>query len=463
MRQLREAARATFDFVTFRRMPIGRKFQLLTLGVSFWYWVIGIVGIVHQDDLAGVVGIVVALVVAHVMLVAFAWTASKSFTVPIRGIFRQVREMTKGEMSGLTHIEVTDGDEVGELAARFNDLLDALHGLAQFRKVIEQDDSTSDVYARLGAEFAARGLVQHQILALDPAAHTLRPATLDAPQRWCAASLAEGANPCRALRTAQLVSSEAYAGVCKLFEPSDVYHACVPMMLGGTVGGVAQFVYGGAAGPTAQEFAPRLAIARRYLHEALPVLETRRLTDSLRDAAVRDGMTGLYNRRFLEEAQGQLVAIAKRRASTLAVVLCDVDHFKRVNDVHGHPAGDEVLRVVARALRAGVRASDHAVRYGGEEFLLLLHDTDRAGAALVAERVRAAVEACEIGSDSASVRVTMSFGVAELPSDDPSLWEVIKLADQALYEAKAGGRNRVVVRPAGVGALAAPCSGALGA
>ena len=124
--------------------------------------------------------------------------------------------------------------------------------------------------------------------------------------------------------------------------------------------------------------------------------------------------------------------------------MCDIDHFKRVNDDHGHGTGDTVLRNVAAALLSTVRTSDHVIRYGGEEFLLLLHDTDRNGAALVAERVREAVALRETNTGSATLKVTISLGVAEFPTDDASFWEVVHHADEALYAAKHSGRNRVV-------------------
>ncbi len=155
--------------------------------------------------------------------------------------------------------------------------------------------------------------------------------------------------------------------------------------------------------------------------------------------AERDGLTGLYNRRASEHLLGNLVA-APDPADGL--ILFDIDHFKRINDTHGHPAGDEVLRQVARRCEAKLRRDDVLARWGGEEFLLLARGAHGEASALVAEALRQAIAATPI--DPAGT-VTASFGVATYrPGDSLANW--IERVDAALYEAKAGGRNRVVAR-----------------
>jgi two-component system, cell cycle response regulator len=163
------------------------------------------------------------------------------------------------------------------------------------------------------------------------------------------------------------------------------------------------------------------------------------------EASTRDGLTGLCNRRHLDERLFAEIAYARRHDVDLSVVMADVDHFKRVNDGYGHPAGDSVLRGVARALQAELRTEDVVGRYGGEEFLILLRGVGLEGAMTVAGRVRAAIESTPIPIRATAVlHVTASFGVASLracePSDAPTL---VSHADRRLYAAKAAGRNRV--------------------
>jgi diguanylate cyclase (GGDEF)-like protein len=158
--------------------------------------------------------------------------------------------------------------------------------------------------------------------------------------------------------------------------------------------------------------------------------------------AASDALTGLPNRRAADETLKRMAAHAGRTLMPLSVVIADLDHFKQVNDLHGHDLGDKALAAVGQILAEGLRASDFAARYGGEEFLLLLPDTDRAGAGQVAEKLRRAIEMAEIGDLGP---MTASFGIATLPDDAVEPEQLVRNADRALYAAKALGRNRVEV------------------
>jgi diguanylate cyclase (GGDEF)-like protein len=168
----------------------------------------------------------------------------------------------------------------------------------------------------------------------------------------------------------------------------------------------------------------------------------------LRDSATRDPLTGLYNRRCLEERMPGEIAYARRHRRPLAVLLFDVDHFKAVNDRYGHLAGDAVLIAIARLVQQSVRTEDLVVRYGGEEFLILGRSLDGKGAGVFAERLRALVEALPISYGEQRIGVTISVGVAIGPNEaDRDGTTLLRRADEALYEAKRRGRNRVCVAP----------------
>lgn len=165
-------------------------------------------------------------------------------------------------------------------------------------------------------------------------------------------------------------------------------------------------------------------------------VENARLHEATRQLALHDPLTGLANRRHLDiVAEGNL-AMARRYGTTFSIILLDLDHFKNYNDAHGHGAGDQLLVAVARTMKKEVRDTNLVVRYGGEEFLVLLPDTEIASAMLVAERIRAKI--CE------STGVTVSMGVAWAKDAVYSMAELIAAADKALYQAKNSGRNRVV-------------------
>jgi two-component system, cell cycle response regulator len=175
--------------------------------------------------------------------------------------------------------------------------------------------------------------------------------------------------------------------------------------------------------------------------------ELRRRNLELDQMSRTDALTGLHNRRHLEERLDEFVSLARRHGEDLAAAMIDLDHFKRINDTGGHPAGDAVLRVTAERLRGILRAEDVLGRWGGEEFLALLPRTDAAGAQLAAERMRQAVAGQPIPlPEGGETRVTASIGAAAGVDDGAA--DLVRRADAALYEAKAGGRNRVVVAPA---------------
>jgi diguanylate cyclase (GGDEF)-like protein len=191
----------------------------------------------------------------------------------------------------------------------------------------------------------------------------------------------------------------------------------------------------------------RLTAASLASHAAV-ALENARLHRIVERQALNDVLTGLANRRACEEALSAEIARADRMGTPFALVVADLDDFKLVNDNHGHPAGDVVLREFAAVLLESVRESDLAGRFGGEEFVLLLSGTSAEGAAELAERVRIRLSQRTILAPSgAPIRITASFGVAGFP-EQPGVDELVAAADAALYAAKRGGKNRVMRAPA---------------
>jgi diguanylate cyclase (GGDEF)-like protein len=179
--------------------------------------------------------------------------------------------------------------------------------------------------------------------------------------------------------------------------------------------------------------------------QVVVALDNARLHSLVQRQAMVDSLTGLANRRSLEDSLRSELARAARFGDDTTVVLADLDNFKLVNDKYGHPAGDQVLKTFASTLRQSVRESDIAARWGGEEFALVLAGTDAAGGARLAERARNEIAARVITTmDGDEIAVTASFGVASFP-EWQELGELLAAADSALYEAKRQGRNRVIV------------------
>ncbi|HSJ99238.1 MAG TPA: diguanylate cyclase [Myxococcota bacterium] len=217
---------------------------------------------------------------------------------------------------------------------------------------------------------------------------------------------------------------------------------------------MARLLRSGACDIVQKPFHAAELLARLDLHVRLRRLqvELREKNATLARLSTTDPVTGLRNRRYVSEFLSVEVLRAVRYHTPLAVLLLDLDHFKRVNDTHGHRVGDAVLQVVADTLRASLRATDLAGRYGGEEFLVVLPQTDLAGGAVLAERVRVAIEetAIDVAADTA-LSVTVSVGVAALDGAAQTVEQLVERADAALYAAKDAGRNRVVSAAAGRG------------
>jgi two-component system, cell cycle response regulator len=182
-------------------------------------------------------------------------------------------------------------------------------------------------------------------------------------------------------------------------------------------------------------------------------IKKKRYTERLRDnvqasieMAITDALTGLFNRRYMETHLGTLMEQAAARGKPLALLILDIDYFKSINDGHGHDAGDDVLREFSLRIRKSIRNIDLACRYGGEEFVIVMPETDIAVAAMVAERIRRriATEPFAIQEGARNLDVTISIGIAALAGAADTAAAVLKRADTALYRAKRDGRNRVV-------------------
>jgi diguanylate cyclase (GGDEF)-like protein len=241
---------------------------------------------------------------------------------------------------------------------------------------------------------------------------------------------------CRAIRTGQpdFLSSDSLEIPCRHTEQLGAAvgrSACLPLSAHGEILGILQVC--------------RFDDARGAIPQPIRAT-TLQLREQLRQQSIRDPLTGLLNRRYLEETMERELARSARNGQPLAVVAIDVDHFKRFNDTHGHEAGDHVLVELARLLRDSVRNTDIACRYGDEEFVLLMPDSPRSVAIERVEALRTQVSALRLQFGASQHEpLTISIGLATAPQDGNRADVLLRNADTALYAAKAGGRNRLVV------------------
>jgi diguanylate cyclase (GGDEF)-like protein len=453
--------------------------------------VLGAVSITFSIDhlkrqaLLSVVGIL-AVVVAFALL---AWYLLRRLIAPIAATAHDVELAVELAQGGNFKSQVLPrtSDEVGNIAQNLNRLLQCLgNGLSQisdnvahlvvrkpvdgenqlkttvemveilvkvshFKQAIEEDETRAEIHGRLVRILQNEFMIdEFSLYEVENGKNRMTPLLVDgvadAHCRWCNPEILIRSEACRALRTGHVVDAVTNPGICYAFQPPqdalERSHICLPIMQSGSVGNVLQIVAEKESEAMVSAIIPFINV---YLREAAPVLESKRLMETLREANLRDPMTGLNNRRFLEEYLETLLAATQRRKAHMSILMLDLDFFKVVNDTHGHDAGDAVLKVLAKTLRQSVRASDFVIRFGGEEFLILLQDTRAEEGVQVAENIRVAVEKLKIPvSGGVVLQKTISIGVADFPDDSAAFWQALKFADVSLYHAKQNGRNRVV-------------------
>ena len=258
------------------------------------------------------------------------------------------------------------------------------------------------------------------------------------------------ATECWALRTGHphLVAAGDLTAPCAHAAGVKHTYLCIPILAQGETLGILHLQ---ATDDVPQMNASELSFKTTFAAQVGLSIANIRLREALRTQSVRDALTGLYNRRYLEETLEREMRRAARAEQSLGILMIDLDHFKNFNDTYGHDAGDAVLRETGASLTKGIRAEDFVCRFGGEEFVVILPTADPETSRTRAERLRTKMRELTIMYQGKSLgMVTISVGVAAFPAHGTSPKELMAAADAALYEAKRGGRDKVVVASAPV-------------
>ncbi len=398
-----------------------------------------------------------------------------------------VQKAEAGDFSG--RITATSTDEIGEIATHTNTLMEALEhsigkisgriqslgehphregdrsnllahtvrivdemvGATRFKMAVESDLDLDEIYERLRLVLKQHlGLQRFSYYQVENNGKHLKQIFVEGLHQenelWCDPEILINPEVCRSNRIAACISSANDAHICNRFcgnakGVGEMVHICIPMMLSGHVGGILQIVL---SAEEVDKYTDIEQTAQLYLNQAAPVIQARQLMQSLKNTALRDPMTGLYNRRFIEDYIENLTASILRQKTNLGVLMCDVDFFKQVNDNHGHDVGDQVIKGLAEIIKKTVRTSDLAIRFGGEEFLVLLPDTDAEGCLILAERIRLTMKENTFQTPQGPLKKTLSIGISVFPKDGKGFWECVKYSDIALYHAKEHGRDQTV-------------------
>jgi diguanylate cyclase (GGDEF)-like protein len=347
-------------------------------------------------------------------------------------------------------------NEFGTLSRSFAHMTEALRheredvaSLNRFLEASTQCTSEAEVYKHLlhalNTRFNPRQIIVFKLHAEE---NFLEAVASQAPLPSDSAnfSIIQEPESCKAVRTGRyfVVNDVSAEPLCssKFALPKEGSYYCGPLIAGGIIIGAVRL-------ETVKNYwmTARLALLESYLSGAASALSNLRLLESMKHRANVDLLTGLYNRRFLQDYARKLLAMARRRQQPIGVIMIDLDRFKDFNDLYGHEMGDRILVEFAKTIVSAMRETNLAARFGGDEFVVLLPDTGPEACLLVAERLRQAVMRMQVslGSEEPLPQVTVSLGVAVFPNQGNSLEEVLRASDKALYMSKRAGRNRTTL------------------
>ncbi len=379
---------------------------------------------------------------------------TRVIALPVKQLIDASDSVSRGEFR--FSLPPPSRNEFGILSQSFTHMTSALKrdreelaALNKFSEAATQCTTESEIYDHvlhsLRERFQPRQVI---IFRLNQAENFLEAAVTLAPlpdslSLW---PVIEEPHDCKAVRMGRrfAVNDVEREPLCsaKFAPPSEGSYCCSPLIAGGVIIGAVRLE--GSKGLWTPE---RESLLESYLSVAASALSNLRLLQTMKKQANIDELTGLYNRRFLEDYARKLIAMAARKGTPLGIIMLDLDHFKNFNDEFGHEVGDRVLRQFSKTVTQAMRETNLAARYGGEEFVVLLPDTGAQYCMLVAERIRHAVERMVVpaGTEKPLPQITVSLGVAIYPEHAKTLEELLLASDKALYESKRAGRNRSTV------------------
>lgn len=418
-----------------------------------WGWILGS-GIYMDDVEKDIQDLVYISIVSAAFLAALLMLLAGGLGLNITRRLAQVREGLHDIASGRGYIDLTrriavkSDDEIDQLAGMFNRLIEQINGLRVFRLDMDRENRLDAVYSLIADVFSNDiGLEDFRIYERDEDNDDIH-IVLERGEQPEGNHVRDVINLLRGSYHGIHDHNNEDRNVIPSFVSNSERHECIfiPLSTGGIAFGVVQFLIDKNAPEARRKLIyQRIDRAKQYIREAVPVLETRRLMKRIEQLALSDPLTGLHNRRFLEECKQRLCAGAERRNKVLGLLMCDLDDFKRINDEYGHDCGDKALIEVADRIVHSVRKMDLVIRMGGEEFLVVLKDVESGMPLAIAEKIRQRISQDRFElPGTPELNLTVSIGVAEYPVDSSRFEQVIKYADLAAYHAKSSGKNRCV-------------------
>lgn len=318
-----------------------------------------------------------------------------------------------------------------------NNTIERLSDIYKFKQTIENDKELEDIYNRIA--YVLREHFKLEDFTITEIDNASKNKTIVYSEDKCHCDVLSG--ECRANRIHSNVDSSIFSKSCELYNDETTEHICTPYTISNDLTLILTIV------TKTKEETDRvrtiMSDIEDYITTARPAIVSKKLMQMLNLMARVDQLTGMYNRKFLDEFVDVSIPQAARAKISYAVLMIDIDYFKMINDNYGHDVGDDAIRIVSNVIKNSIRQSDIAIRYGGEEFLVLLYNCDEENVIKVAETIRKNFAKEKITAQGETFSKTLSVGCSIFPSDSDSIWKCIKFADMSLYHAKESGRNKV--------------------
>ncbi|MFP4331952.1 MAG: GGDEF domain-containing protein [Campylobacterales bacterium] len=325
------------------------------------------------------------------------------------------------------------------------EIIQDIADIYNFKKTIETDLNKDDIYYRLIQTMKNKLKIKEFVIFENNLNKNDRTIIYESTTGIACCELDNDIkNQCRAERTNMVIQSDNFPEICMsaICTDNEKRYICIPFQISEQKSVTISII--SRTNEEHKHSKYQIGIIKKYIEEAKPILESRMLMDVLKERNFVDGLTGLYNRKFLDEFIDTKLQKELDKGSRFAIMLLDVDYFKMVNDTYGHDAGDAILQKLSEIMRENVGSKGHVIRFGGEEFLILLVGSSEDDAYMVATDINKQFGEIVFQFNNESFNKTVSIGYSFFPDDTDQIWKCIKYADLCLYKAKETGRNRVI-------------------
>ena len=324
------------------------------------------------------------------------------------------------------------------------EIIEDISEIYNYKKTIETDLTKEDIYYRLTQVLKDKLKIEHFYIFENDLVKDERKVIFSTVDTIACCHINRNIKEqCRAERTDMIIISENFPEICRVTTcKNESDYICIPFSINEQKSVTVHILCKNKE--CLKHIKYQIGIIKKYLEETKPILESKMLMDVLRERNLIDGLTGLYNRKYLDEFIDKKMPVELSKGTTYAVMFLDIDYFKMINDTYGHDAGDAILQKLSKTMKSAVTENEFIIRFGGEEFLIIMKNPTEESALELATKINYDFSKLVFTFNNESFSKTVSIGYAFFPKDTDQIWKCIKYADLCLYEAKETGRNKVI-------------------